>query len=45
MIKLNIRNGIVSPYKRVAKRNINECIAVFEDLKSPIHITSDLLYF
>jgi hypothetical protein len=27
----------VSPYKRVVKRNINECIAVFEDLKSAIH--------
>jgi len=44
-IILNVRNGVVSPYNRVVKRNINECIAVFEDSKSATHIIADPLYF
>ena len=42
---LNVRNHVVSTYKGIVKRNINECNSVFEDLKSAIHIIADPLYF
>jgi len=44
-IILSVRNHVVSPYKGIVKRNINECNSVFEDLKSAIHIIFDRLLF